>query len=269
MYNEANAAKEREENGLTSRIWITSTKGGVGKSTLCANLARAYAAMGVRTLAVDLDEQNRCLDMLFGVENAALYDAGDVLCGRVSIDRAAIALPQSSNLFLLAGGELRASASSMDALFAQAERELGVSVIIIDSHTPSPSLQAALIPSITDTIIVSDDTALSLRAAEACGWQLRKAGAPCPRLVLSRIDFKEESRPSFVEMIDLASLQLLGIIPYDKAVLRMQEKGVTAKEAAHPNTHAAFRNIALRLAGKHAPLFTAFKGIDRKRLLGV
>lgn len=254
---------------MNTRIWITSTKGGVGKSTLCANLARAYAAMGVRTLAVDLDGQNRCLDMLFGVENAALYDIGDVLCGRVSVDRAAIALPQSSNLYLLAGGVERVSAMSMDALFAQAERELGASVIIVDSHSPTESLTAALIPSITDTIIVSDATALSLRAAESCGWQLRKAGAPHLRMVLCRIDVKEEQRPSFVEMIDSASLQLLGIIPRDEAIVRMQEKGVTAKEAAHPNTHAAFRNVALRLAGKHAPLFTAFKGIDRKRLLGV
>lgn len=255
---------------MRARIWVTSTKGGVGKSTFCVNLARAYAAMGLRTLTVDLDTENRSLDMLFGVEHAALYDIGDVLAGRVPLSRAVVALPQSENLFLLAGGSDRVSAIGMEALLAEAERALGIAVTLIDTHSPTEALTAALAPHVTDTVLLSDSTALSLRAAESCGWQLRRANAPRLRMVLNRIVLDEQQqRPSFMEMIDTASVPLLGILPYDGAIVQMQEKGVTVKEAAHPHTQAAFRNIALRLAGKHAPLLTGCKGIDRKRLLGV
>ena len=42
---------------MAIKITITSTKGGVGKTTLCANLAGILADLGQRVLAVDADIQ--------------------------------------------------------------------------------------------------------------------------------------------------------------------------------------------------------------------
>jgi chromosome partitioning related protein ParA len=40
---------------MAIKITITSTKGGVGKTTLCANLAGMLADLGQRVLAVDAE----------------------------------------------------------------------------------------------------------------------------------------------------------------------------------------------------------------------
>ena len=53
----------------TRTILICSGKGGVGKTTLTANLGIALASQGVRTAVLDADFGLRNLDLLLGLEN--------------------------------------------------------------------------------------------------------------------------------------------------------------------------------------------------------
>ena len=70
----------------TRTLLFSSCKGGVGKSTVCANLAMAMAAMGQKILLIDCDFGNRCLDIIMGLSDDAVYDIGDAVLGRVSPD---------------------------------------------------------------------------------------------------------------------------------------------------------------------------------------
>ncbi|KAA3660242.1 MAG: septum site-determining protein MinD, partial [Chloroflexi bacterium] len=50
-------------------ITVTSGKGGVGKTTITANLAAALAMQGKKVVAIDADIGLRNLDVVMGLEN--------------------------------------------------------------------------------------------------------------------------------------------------------------------------------------------------------
>jgi septum site-determining protein MinD len=50
-------------------IVVTSGKGGVGKTTVTANLGAALASLGNKVLTIDADIGLRNLDMILGLEN--------------------------------------------------------------------------------------------------------------------------------------------------------------------------------------------------------
>lgn len=68
-------AGDYDPAALTRCIAVVNGKGGVGKTSLTANLAGLYAAAGYRTLAVDLDPQGNLGDDL-GYLGAGLGDDG-------------------------------------------------------------------------------------------------------------------------------------------------------------------------------------------------
>ena len=69
-------------------ITITSGKGGVGKTTLTANLGVALAAMGNKVVNIDADIGLRNLDIIMGLENRIVYDLIDVVEGRCKLRQA-------------------------------------------------------------------------------------------------------------------------------------------------------------------------------------
>lgn len=71
----ATTADELNSAALTRAVAVVNGKGGVGKTSLTANLAGLYAAAGYRTLAVDLDPQGNLGDDL-GYLGAGLGDDG-------------------------------------------------------------------------------------------------------------------------------------------------------------------------------------------------
>lgn len=65
------ATEEKPIPGVKHVIAIASGKGGVGKSTLAANLAAAFAQAGFRTGIVDADISGPSLPVLFGLKGRA------------------------------------------------------------------------------------------------------------------------------------------------------------------------------------------------------
>ena len=67
---------------MARKIVVTSGKGGVGKTTVCANLGYALAGLGAKVLMLDIDIGLNNLDVVLGVENKIVYDIIDVLDGK-------------------------------------------------------------------------------------------------------------------------------------------------------------------------------------------
>ena len=92
---------------MSETIVITSGKGGVGKTTTCANLGVALAIQGCKVVMVDADIGLRNLDVVMGLENRIVYDLVDVVEGYCRLRQALIKDKRVDGLFLLPAAQTK------------------------------------------------------------------------------------------------------------------------------------------------------------------
>jgi len=85
-------------------IVVTSGKGGVGKTTVCANLGLNLAKKNYRVCVVDMDMGLNNLDVVLGMESRILYSMQDVLDGKCRLRQALVQDSTYPLLFLLSSG---------------------------------------------------------------------------------------------------------------------------------------------------------------------
>src|SRR5512146_652755 len=88
-------------------IVITSGKGGVGKTTTCANLGTGLALRGRRTVLIDADVGLRNLDVVMGLENRIVFDLVNVVEKTCKIRQALIKDKRYENLFFLPAAQTK------------------------------------------------------------------------------------------------------------------------------------------------------------------
>ena len=85
---------------MARKIVITSGKGGVGKTTFCANLGFYLAKKNKKCVLIDMDFGLNNLDVVCGVENMIIYDIVDVILGKCRVSQALVESAEK-NLFIL------------------------------------------------------------------------------------------------------------------------------------------------------------------------
>jgi len=254
-------------------IMVTSCKGGVGKSTVSANLGIRLARDGWRTLIIDCDFGVRSLDLIMGLEDEVVFDITDVILRGIAPDKALIRDGRSENLFFCSApysynNELEPG--SFREAIHRIGRDMNLDYIIIDTpgDTGSPFRLAAA--AADQAIVVSTYQPASIRAAERTGILLSELGVESRKLIINcfnadTVEFG--TQPGLLEVIDKTCIQLLGIIPYDAGLAEQQAKGKDVFTLPSSNAATAFTNIAKRVAGRSVPLFTDFRKIKRASLL--
>lgn len=257
----------------TKIIMVTSCKGGVGKSTIAANLGIRLAHDGWRTLIIDCDFGVRSLDLIMGLEDEVIFDITDVVLRGIAPEKASVCDPRSEHLFFCSapysyGNELDPEAFRETIL--RMGREMNLDYIVIDTpgDTGSPFKLAA---KAADTaLVVSTYQPASIRAAERTGILLQEAGVEHRKLIINcfRTDGSEfKDQPGLLEVIDKTCIQLLGIVPFDERLVEKQAQGEDVFSIPASNAAEAIKNIAVRLTGRSVPLFTGFRKIKRRTLL--
>ncbi len=257
---------------LMRKILVTSAKGGIGKSTVALGLAAALAEAGHRTLLVDCDIGNRCIDLMLGLEDSVLYDLGDIAEERREPADAFLSPAGMNNLLFCAAplflpDDAEAVQRHITALHRLTEAA-HAEFVICDTAGTGAFVRAIAASFADGALVIATQQPASIRSAERTASLLTEIAAlPC-RLVISmfeEIAASDGIRAGLLEIIDRTHLRTVGVIPRDRTLLLAQETGTLPDKKSR--AARAFRNTALRLTGEDVPLFSGIKEIKTKKVL--
>lgn len=255
---------------MAKKIVITSGKGGVGKTTVTANLGIALSNLGQRVALIDVDFGLNNLDVVMGVENKVVYDISDVLSGRCRVSQALVQDLKNKNLYVLPSDSINSS-----------ERIGGQNLkLIIDSLSPSFDYILIDCPAGIDVgfhravacadeaIIVTTPSLTSLRDADKVVAILRSYKMGRIGLVVNRargdlIMSDKMLHPKDIESILKADL--IGVLPEEDVVFlsvgSRLPNGSDSKKGykflAH-NVHKGAKKI-LDVTGKYSGFFGSIR----------
>ena len=238
-------------------VMVASCKGGVGKTTVTANLSLSLAKLGHRTLMVDCDFGMRCLDIVCGLSDRVTYDVCDCILRGVSPERAAVCDPRCDLLRFIAGPYRYPGGideESFRAFLETASDLLSLDYIVVDTHGGEGVEFSLAAPCADTALVVSTHQEASIRAAEETARRLSELGAKRARLVINCFDTRAARKgrlPGVLELIDRTRVQLIGVIPRDDLML---ERQITGALAAEDRSGRAFYNLARRIDGESVPL---------------
>ncbi len=253
------------------RILITSCKGGVGKSSVAANLAYAIAKSGKKVLLCDFDLSNRSLDMFLGYENKVLYDICDVAQETVAPCQAVLTDDRCENLFFIAAPFLYRGGITTEMLQNALDRaagELGADIVMIDTSGGADRSVSTAAPICGVALVITLPEPCALRAAEKTAMLLDEFGVDECKLIINGFDIESKSAADdIISAIDRTGTPIIGVVPKDAKLSRSQQCGKFVFQEKKAVSSPAFENIAERLDGKHVPLFRGMK-VKRRKLFG-
>jgi capsular exopolysaccharide synthesis family protein len=178
------------ERSLKS-IQITSSRSDDGKTTTLANLAVAFARLGIKVTIVGCDLRQPRVHEFFGLSNQVGFTS--VLLNQASTAEALQKVPGEPNIALLSAGppppnpsELLASARARQVIAALEEAS---DLVLVDSSPILPVTDGILVSGMTEgTLLVASAKSSSRRAMHRTVQVLRQVDAPVIGTVLNRTD---------------------------------------------------------------------------------
>ncbi|HCF25648.1 MAG TPA: septum site-determining protein MinD [Cyanobacteria bacterium UBA11049] len=242
---------------MTRIIVTTSGKGGVGKTTVTANLGMALARLGRSVALVDADFGLRNLDLLLGLENRIVYTAVEVANGECRLEQALVKDKREPKLVLLPAAQNRNKEAMSPEQMKQLVEDLTKTYdyIIIDSPAGiEMGFKNAIAPA-QEALIVTTPEIAAVRDADRVVGLLEAEGVKQIQLIVNRL------RPVMVQANDMMSVQdvqellaigLIGVVPEDERVIVSTNRGEPLVLAEYPSMAGkAFDNIARRLEGEN------------------
>ncbi len=208
---------------MARKIVLTSGKGGVGKTTICANLGINLAKLGFRVVLFDVDIGLNNLDVVMGVEEQVVFDITDVIMGRCRARQALVQDKNISSLYILPSAHAYNKTNIMGEHIKSVIEQLDSSFDYILIDCPAgveAGFHRAVFPA-NEALIVVTPHLSSIRDADKVIGLLDKYDIEYKGLVINRMrgDLLLNGEVMSVENIVRAlNLPLLGVIPEDDAI---------------------------------------------------
>ena len=214
--------RAREER-MARKIVITSGKGGVGKTTVCCNLAVQLARRGYRVIVCDLDFGLNNADVVLGVENRALYDVLDAVEGRCRAKQALVSHPRYPTLYVLSSNRVleryispQAIRLILDTLLPQFD------FILIDSPAGIEDGFHRAASCAEEALLVTTPHISALRDADRVAGILKSYQFSSVGLIVNQVR-RERRRGGMLAPDEIASalrLPLTGVVAEDDKLFR-------------------------------------------------
>ena len=234
-------------------IVVTSGKGGVGKTTVTANLSIALSKLGKSVIAIDTDIGLRNLDVVMGLENHIIYNLVDVIEGNCRLKQAVIKDRRHSNLYLLPS----AQSKDKDAVSPEQMVELTnclkdeFDYVLIDCPAGIEQGFRNAIAGATKAIVVTTPEVSAIRDADRIIGLLEKDGISSIYLLVNKLRpelIKKGEMMSGNDVVEILGTDIIGCVNDDVNIVIETNKGEAIVDT-NTTSGKNITKIAQKLAG--------------------
>ena len=215
---------------MARKLVVTSGKGGVGKTTICANLGAKLARLKLRVCILDVDIGLNNLDVVMGVEHKIIYDIVDCIEGKCRIKQALIQDKNEPYLYIMPSTQsfnagkvnklqIKSIVDELSSLF---------DYIIIDCPAGIDLGFHRAVFSASEAIVVTTPHISAIKDASKVVDILSTYELYSTKLVINRVRGDLMANNEMLKVEDISKLfdiELIGVIPEDDNIVTSLNDG--------------------------------------------
>lgn len=239
-------------------IVVTSGKGGVGKTTICANIGCGLAQLGKKVVMIDTDIGLRNLDVIMGMENRIVYNLVDVIEKSCTVKQALVRDKNNPELYLLASAQTRDKSSITPEQMKELATRLteDFDYVLLDCPAGIEQGFRNAVSGAQRAIVVTTPEVSSIRDADRVIGLLEIRGMGKIDLVLNRIRPHLAAKGDMMSIDDISEIlapSIIGAIAYDEELVVCSNRGesVVGRDTV---TGRALMDLCKRITGEEIPL---------------